>query len=50
MFHLISPHFEGLKKQGVVEFFLDRHKDFVDHMGRRALLMIVRWYPTSFTD
>ena len=42
MFHLISLQFEGLKKRGVAEFFLDRHKDFVDHMSGQALLMIGR--------
>ena len=38
----MSLQFEGLKKRGVAEFFQDRHKDFVDHMGGQALLMIGR--------
>ena len=46
----MSLQFEGLKKRGVAEFFLDRHKDFVDHMGGQALLMIGRWYPKSSID
>lgn len=49
-FHLLSPHFEGLKKRGVAKFFLDRHKDFVGHMGRQTLLIMGRWYPKSSID